>query len=91
MQLSENLRARISALGELSRPLGDIRARSLGRDLIDAVARDVARGQDPQATIDAWIRRIAAEITGSAPKASAAAAEKPRRARSLADILPEVH
>lgn len=86
MQLSPNLRARISALGELSRPLGESRAATLARALAGAVASDVAKGRDPEATIDDWIRRIATEIATVTP-----ASQKPRGPRSLADILPEVH
>lgn len=86
MQLSPNLRARISALGELSRPLGESRAAALARALAGAVANDVAKGRDPEATIDDWIRRLATEIAASAP-----ATQKPGGPRRLADILPEVH
>lgn len=86
MQLSPNLRARISALGELSRPLGETRATVLARALAGAVANDVARGRDPEATIDDWIRRIANEIAAPQP-----AKPTPRRPRRLADVLPEVH
>lgn len=85
MQLSPNLRARISALGELSRPLGETRATALARALAGAVANDVAKGRDPQSTIDDWIRRIATEIAAAKP--SKPAASGPRR---LADVLPEV-
>lgn len=85
MQLSANLRARISALGELSRPLGDERATALARALAAAVARDVADGRDPDATIDVWIRRLAAEIAAKAPP------EPARRPRRAADVLPEIH
>ncbi len=87
MQLNPNLRARISALGELSRPLGETRAAALARALAGAVANDVAKGRDPEATIDDWIRRLATEIAGSHPTAAA----KPRGPLRLADILPEVH
>ncbi|WP_324570703.1 hypothetical protein [Hyphomicrobium sp.] len=86
MQLSPNLRARISALGELSRPLGETRATALARALAGAVANDVARGRDPESTIDAWIRRIATEIAAREP-----AQPKPKGPRRLADVLPEVH
>lgn len=90
MQLSATLRARISALGELSRPLGETRAATLARNLANAVAADVSHGRDPDATIDAWIRRIAEEIVAHAP-ASAAASGNPARVRRIADVLPEVH
>ncbi len=86
MQLSPNLRARISALGELSRPLGETRATVLARALAGAVANDVAHGRDPEATIDDWIRRIATEIAGREP-----ARPKAKGPRRLADVLPEVH
>ena len=85
MQLSPNLRARISALGELSRPLGEIRATVLARALAGAVANDVAKGRDPEATIDDWIRRIATEIATAKPAKPA-----PTGPRRLADVLPEV-
>lgn len=88
MQLSPNLRARISALGELSRPLGETRAAVLARALAGAVADDVARGRDPEPTIDDWIRRIAIEIAAREPVKPKAKPPGPRR---LADILPEVH
>ena len=88
MQVSANLRARISALGELSRPLGETRAAALAQALAKAVARDVAEGRNPDATIDGWIRRIAAEITETAPPAASGRPVAPRR---IADILPEVH
>ncbi|WP_324569703.1 hypothetical protein [Hyphomicrobium sp.] len=88
MQLSPNLRARISALGELSRPLGETRATVLARALAGAVANDVARGRDPEATIDDWIRRIATEIAAREPTP---AKSTPRGPRRLADVLPEVH
>ena len=92
MQLSANLRARISALGELSRPLGETRATVLARALVNAVASDVAQGRSPEATIDGWIRRIAAEIVHKEP-APSASARKPaaRGTRRLADVLPEIH
>jgi hypothetical protein len=90
MQVSANLRARISALGELSRPLGETRAAALARALTNAVVSDVAAGRDPNATIDGWIRRLATEIVekGAAP---AAAPKRPAGPRRLSDILPEVH
>jgi len=94
MQLSANLRARISALGELSRPLGENRATALARALVNAVAADVARGRDPDATIDDWIRRIAAEIvTKTPPKAQAEATSpvRPAGTRRIGDVLPEIH
>ncbi len=90
MQLSANLRARISALGELSRPLGETRAATLARALANAVARDVAEGRNPDATIDGWIRRIAAEIVEKAPPET----PSPRKAgamRRIGDVLPEIH
>ncbi len=86
MNLSANLRARISALGELSRPLGEARATVLARSLASAVASDMAVGRDPTPTIDSWIRSIAAEIAEKSPR-SATSARAPRR---LADVLPEV-
>jgi hypothetical protein len=90
MQLSANLRARISALGELSRPLGDVRAASLAQALAKAVATDVAAGRSPDATIDGWIRRIAHEIVEKAPPAGPAS-RKPGAPRRAADVLPEIH
>lgn len=90
MQLSANLRARISALGELSRPLGDTRAAALARALANAVAADVAQGRNPDATIDGWIRRIASEIVEKAP-AEAASTKKPAGTRRIGDVLPEIH
>ncbi len=91
MQVSANLRARISALGELSRPLGETRAAALARALANAVANDVAQGRDPDATIDAWIRRLAAEIVATSAPSSAAPGSKSPRRRGLGDVLPEVH
>lgn len=93
MQVSANLRARISALGELSRPLGERRAATLARALADAVARDVAEGRNPDHTIDSWIRRIATEIVGTTQPAPAAtpSARRASGPRRLADVLPEVH
>lgn len=89
MQLSGNLRARISALGELSRPLGEARATNLARALASSVAADVAQGRDPEATINLWIRRIATEIVEKAPQETTS---KPKSGpRRLADVLPEVH
>jgi hypothetical protein len=90
MQLSANLRARISALGELSRPLGETRAATLARALANAVASDVAEGRSPDATIDTWIRRLAAEIVKKAP-AEATSARKPKGPRRIGDVLPEIH
>lgn len=90
MQLSANLRARISALGELSRPLGDSRATALARALANAVATDVAQGRDPDTTIDTWIRRIAAEIVEKTPP-QAASSNRPAGTRRIADVLPEIH
>lgn len=89
MQLSARLRARISALGELSRPLGEPRAAALARALANAVAADVARGRDPDATIDAWIRRIATEVVAEAPP-EPVAATRPAGTRRIADVLPEI-
>jgi len=92
MQLSASLRARISALGELSRPLGDVRAANLARALANAVAADVAHGRNPEATIDAWIRRLAAEITDKTPAAASTASAGTRiRMRRIGDVLPEIH
>lgn len=90
MQLSANLRARISALGELSRPLGESRATTLARALANAVAADVARGRDPDATIDGWIRRIAEEIVERSP-AQTAPPRKPAGTRRIGDVLPEIN
>jgi hypothetical protein len=90
MQLSAKLRARISALGELSRPLGETRATALARVLVNAVAADVAQGRNPDATIDNWIRRIAAEIVEKTP-AEAASARRPAGTRRIGDVLPEIH
>jgi hypothetical protein len=90
MQLSANLRARISALGELSRPLGETRATTVARALANAVATDVAQGRDPEATIDGWLRRIAAEIVDKTP-AGAASARTPAGTRRIGDVLPEIH
>jgi hypothetical protein len=95
MQLSANLRARISALGELSRPLGESRATALARALVKAVAADVAQGRNPDATIDDWIRRLAAEIAAKAPKKAqpgeAPASVRPTGTRRIGDVLPEIH
>lgn len=94
MHLPERLRARISALGELSRPLGDRRAATLARTLAEAVARDVALGRDASATIDDWIRQIALEIAASCQPPAGEAKAKVRsgaKRLSLADVLPEVH
>lgn len=92
MQLSASLRARISALGELSRPLGEARATNLARALANAVAADVAQGRNPEATIDGWIRRLAAEITDKTPAAAASASTGTRvRMRRIGDVLPEIH
>lgn len=92
MQLSANLRARISALGELSRPLGETRAATLARALANAVASDVAEGRSPDATIDTWIRRLAAEIVEKAPaQAKEAASHRPKGTRCIGDVLPEIH
>ena len=94
MHLPQNLRVRISALGELSRPLGESRAAALARRLAEAVARDVALGRDTNGTIDGWIREIAIEIadTSRGPTADRVGEKRgaPRH-RSLADVLPEVH
>lgn len=90
MQVSANLRSRISALGELSRPLGEARAASLARALASAVAQDVAEGRNPELTIDRWLRRIAAEIVQLKPPAQQASA-RPKGPRRLSDVLPEVH
>jgi len=90
MQISANLRARISALGELSRPLGDRRAAELARTLANAVARDVAAGRNPDPTIDNWIRNIAAEIVAKQQPAPAKPAGRPAGLRRLADVLPEI-
>jgi hypothetical protein len=90
MKLSANLRARISALGELSRPLGESRATTLARALAKAVAVDVAEGRDPDATIDSWIGRLAAEIVSKAPSETASA-RRPSGTRRIGDVLPEIH
>jgi hypothetical protein len=93
MQLSASLRARISALGELSRPLGETRATNLARALANAVAADVAQGRNPEATIDTWILRLAAEIAAKAPAANGEAASTGTRIRMrrIGDVLPEIH
>jgi len=92
MQLSANLRARISALGELSRPLGETRATALARALANAVANDVAQGRNPDATIDGWIRRLAAEIVDKSPAGATASPRKPASGtRRIGDVLPEIH
>ena len=89
MQLSANLRARISALGELSRPLGEARAATLARALANAVATDVSQGRDPEATIDSWIRRIATEVVGKTP--AEPTQRKPKGTRGIGEVLPEIH
>lgn len=92
MNLSAGLRSRISALGELSRPLGEARAATLARNLAQDVARDVSAGRDPEATINSWVRRLATEIVEKAPRPAAeeARAPRPKAQRRLADLLPEV-
>jgi hypothetical protein len=92
MHLPENLRARISALGELSRPLGDRRAATLARTLAEAVARDLTHGRDISLTIDDWIRQIALEIAESSQRNQASRPERrgATKHRGLADVLPEV-
>jgi hypothetical protein len=78
--------SRIAALGTLSRPLGEARAAALARAIAGSVIDEVNNGGDPEATLDAWINRIAREIA-----ASEAASTTPRRGiRKLAELLPEV-
>jgi len=89
MNLSAQLRLRISALGELSRPLGEARASALARDLATEVATEVARGRDPDRAIDKWIRRIASEIVEKQPR-EASKSKVTRTPRRLADVLPEI-
>lgn len=89
MQIPVHLRARISALGELSRPLGEVRAAELAGKMARDVANDVARGRDPEATINAWIRELAAEILEK-KRREAPETPKSRGFRTLADVLPEV-
>ena len=87
--LPAHLRARIQALGELSRPLGEAGAAALARSLAGAVIADISQGRDPEATLDAWIRQIACEIT--AKTQDEGGTSNPRRpTRSLKDLLPEI-
>lgn len=89
MTISAELRTRISALGELSRPLGEVRARELAQELINAVSKDITLGKNPNSTIDFWIKKIAKEV---AEKTSGRQRKSgtPKNGRKLADFLPEV-
>ncbi len=88
-RLPAHLLSRISALGTLSRPLGEERAAAIARAIADFVVADVKQGVDPELLLDVWITRIAREIAEkSAPEAAKPA--KRRGIRSLADFLPEV-
>jgi hypothetical protein len=88
-RLPTHLLSRISALGTLSRPLGEERAATIARAIADSVVAEVQKGTDPELLLDVWITRIACEIAAkSAPETTKPA---PRRGlRSLADFLPEV-
>ena len=88
-RLPAHLLSRISALGTLSRPLGEARAAVIARSIADSVVAEVKRGRDPELVLDVWITRIACEIAAqSSPQAEKPA---PRRGlRRLAELLPEV-
>lgn len=87
-KLPAHLLSRISALGTLSRPLGEERAAVLARAIADSVVVEVKKGADPELLLDVWITRIACEIATSAPEKAKPA---PRRGiRRLAELLPEV-
>jgi hypothetical protein len=88
-RLPAHLLSRISALGTLSRPLGEERAAAIARAIADSVVAEVKKGVDPELLLDVWITRIAREI---AEKSSPETAKPARRRgiRSLADFLPEV-
>jgi hypothetical protein len=89
-RLPTHLLSRISALGTLSRPLGEERAAALARAIADSVVADVNKGADPELLLDVWITRIAREIAElSAPEPTRKPAAR-RGIRSLADFLPEV-
>ena len=90
MTISETLRKRISALGELSRPLGQGRATELASELITAVSSDVARGKSPDLTIDTWLEKIAKEIAKKNQSSHTRNKSTTQKPRKLAEILPEV-
>jgi len=88
-RLPTHLLSRISALGTLSRPLGEERAAAIARAIADSVVAEVKKGVDPELLLDVWITRIACEIAAKSSPETAKPA--PRRGiRSLADFLPEV-
>src|SRR3989337_2274220 len=74
-QLSAHFRARIAALGELSRPLGEARAANLARQLAADVMAEISRGRNPD--------RAAHAHRHGAPGAS-------KRVTLLKDLLPEI-
>lgn len=88
-RLPAHLLSRISALGTLSRPLGEARAAAIARAVADSVVAEVRKGADPERVLDDWITRIACEIAAQSAKEN----EKPaprRGLRRLAELLPEV-
>jgi len=87
--LPAHLRSRVSAVGQLSRPLGEARAATLARAIATDLATDVAHGRDPERSLDRWIARIAMELTDRSRSAPVAGATRPG-VRPIRDFLPEI-
>ena len=87
-QLSAHFRARIAALGELSRPLGEARAANLALQLAADVMAEISRGRNPERALNDWITRIACEVAAHAHRHGAPGASK--RVTLLKDLLPEI-
>lgn len=80
------IRARIAALGELSRPLGEARAEAIAGEVARSLLADMKVGRNPDRALDAWLTRIACEIAANA------SSQRPRSSakRTLKDLLPEI-
>jgi hypothetical protein len=86
--LPPHVRARVSTLGELSRPLGEARAAAFAREIAANLVAEVAAGRDPERALDAWITRIACEIAAKTQRK--AAPGDGSHVRPVKDLLPEV-
>lgn len=84
-----HLRSRVSAVGQLSRPLGEARAAALARAIAADLAADVAHGRDPERSLDQWIARIASELTERSRTEPVAGATR-KGVRPIGDFLPEI-
>jgi hypothetical protein len=83
-----DIRARMTELGELSRPLGEAPAKDLARRLAVSVLLDLLAERNVHGTLDAYKERIKGEIERRT--LVSCRQEQMRSRTSWSDMLPEI-